>query len=98
MSDVLWILALFALGLLFWRQRQQAELATRYLRQYCQRQDLQLLSVARSRRQWSRQPLGLLTLYQFEFSSDGESAYQGTLRLRGLQVVGIDLPPFRMPD
>lgn len=97
MGDMFAILALMAIAGAFWLQRRQAELAWQYMRRYCQHHDLQLLSLARSRRELMRHPLRLLTHYQFEFSSDGESHYQGTLKMQGLQVVGVELPPHRMP-
>ncbi|MGL4251241.1 MAG: DUF3301 domain-containing protein [Aeromonas sp.] len=96
MGDMLAILALMAIAGAFWLQRRQAELAWQYMRRYCQHHDLQLLSLARSRRELARNPLRLLTHYQFEFSSDGESHYQGILKMQGLQVVGVELPPHRI--
>lgn len=98
MGDMLAILALMAIAGAFWLQRRQAELAWQYMRRYCQHHDLQLLSLARSRRELARNPLRLLTHYQFEFSSDGESHYQGILKMQGLQVVGVELPPHRIPS
>lgn len=93
MGEMLGILLLIAVAGLFWLQRQQAEVAWQYMRRYCQHHDLQLLSLARHRRELAHNPLRLLTHYQFEFSSDGESHYQGTLKMQGLHIVGVDLPP-----
>ncbi|MGL4714623.1 MAG: DUF3301 domain-containing protein [Aeromonas sp.] len=98
MGDMLAILLLAAVASLFWLQRRQAELAWQYMRRYCQHHDLQLLSLARNNRELARQPLRLLTHYQFEFSSDGESHYLGTLTMQGLHVVGVTLPPHRVPS
>ncbi|PJG60544.1 DUF3301 domain-containing protein [Aeromonas cavernicola] len=97
MGEMLGILLLMAIAGLFWQARRQAELASHYMQRYCQRYDLQLLSLARSRQELARHPLRLLTHYQFEFSSDGESHYQGTLKMQGLHVVAVELPPHRMP-
>ena len=97
MGEMLGILLLGVVGWAFWQQRRQAELAWQYMRRYCQHHDLQLLSLARNRRELTRHPLRLLTHYQFEFSSDGESHYLGQLRMQGLQVVGVELPPHRVP-
>ncbi|MBW3760790.1 DUF3301 domain-containing protein [Aeromonas jandaei] len=97
MGEMLGILALMAIAGAFWLQRRQAELAWLYMRRYCQHHDLQLLSLARSRREVAGKPLRLLTHYQFEFSSDGESHYQGTLKMQGLHVIGVELPPHRIP-
>ena len=97
MGEMLGSLALMAIAGAFWLQRRQAELAWQYMRRYCQHHDLQLLSLARSRREVAGKPLRLLTHYQFEFSSDGESHYQGTLKMQGLHVIGVELPPHRIP-
>ncbi|MCF7719638.1 DUF3301 domain-containing protein [Aeromonas jandaei] len=97
MGEMLGILALMAIAGAFWLQRRQAELAWQYMRRYCQHHDLQLLSLARSRREVAGKPLRLLTHYQFEFSSDGASHYQGTLKMQGLHVIGVELPPHRIP-
>ncbi|MGY3862134.1 DUF3301 domain-containing protein [Aeromonas lacus] len=97
MGEMLGILALMAIAGAFWLQRRQAELAWQYMRRYCQHHDLQLLSLARNRREVTGKPLRLLTHYQFEFSSDGESHYQGTLKMQGLHVIGVELPPHRIP-
>lgn len=98
LTEVVLILLLLLGAALFWRERQRGELATLMLRRYCKAQGLQLLSVALSHRSWSRSPPGLITCYQFEFSSDGESHYTGLLRLRGQQLAGIELPPHRVYD
>ncbi|MGK4475641.1 DUF3301 domain-containing protein [Aeromonas molluscorum] len=97
MEEMLWIILLVCLASAFWQQRRQAELAWQYLRRYCRQHELQLLSVARSHRRLARRPLRLLTCYEFEFSSDGESHYLGTLTMQGLNVAGIDIPPHRLP-
>lgn len=93
MGEMFAILLLILGAGAFWHQRRQAELAWQYMRRYCQHHDLQLLSLARSHRALAHQPLRLLTYYEFEFSSDGESHYLGQLRMQGLQVVGVELPP-----
>jgi hypothetical protein len=97
MEEMLWIMLLVCLASAFWQQRRQAELAWQYLRRYCKQHELQLLSVARSHRRLARRPLRLLTCYEFEFSSDGESHYLGTLTMQGLNMAGIDIPPHRLP-
>ena len=98
MGEMLGILLLIAVAGLFWLQRQQAEVAWQYMRRYCQHHDLQLLSLARTHRALGHKPLRLLTYYQFEFSSDGESHYQGQLCMQGLHVASVELPPHRLPS
>lgn len=98
MGEMLGILLLILIGGAFWQQRRQAEIAWQYMRRYCQHHDLQLLSLARTHRALGHGPLCLLTYYQFEFSSDGESHYQGQLCMQGFHVAGVELPPHRLPS
>ena len=98
MGEMLGILLLGLVGWAFWQQRRQAELAWQYRRRPCQPHEPQLLSPARTHRALGHKPLRLLTYYQFEFSSDGESHYQGQLCMQGLHVAGVELPPHRLPS
>jgi hypothetical protein len=97
MSTLFTLLLLLSGAGLFWQQRRQAEQAEQHLRRYCRQHELQLLSVARSHRQLARQPLRLLTYYQFEFSSDGESHYEGTLIMQGDRIARVLVPAHRVP-
>ena len=72
----------------FWRNRQQAELANQLVKQYCARQEWQLVSVARHSgelmplllREFLRKP----SCFVFEFSTDGVAQGTGELILTGL--------------
>ncbi len=92
------IACLLALGLMageFWQRREQAELAERLIRHYCNQQAWQLLSVCREGSGW---PLLLAplarkrSLFVFEYSCDGQQREEGELYLTGLRQ-----PLFRLP-
>ena len=72
----------------FWRSRQQSELASRLVAQYCQRQGWQLVSVSRDTAEMMplllRELLRKPSCFLFEFSSDGLSQGSGELILTGL--------------
>ncbi|OOE66203.1 hypothetical protein BZG25_10715 [Salinivibrio sp. ML198] len=98
-TDLLTILLVVVAALLFWQQRRQSEQAHQYIRQYCQRMELQLLSIARGRHTIRRTEQGWqwLTQYWFEFSATGDDHYIGHAQLRGLRLKAIDTPVHAMP-
>jgi len=97
------ILALFLLCLvvwLFWQTRIMAEHAKSAIDEYCEKYQLQVLTIARSKLSASRNSNGHFCwrgTYQFEFSSDGESYYLGYATINGVQLEGIETPAYRQP-
>ena len=98
LTDVVALLIVFVIILQFWHIRDITEMANRYLGNYCQERDLQLLSVARSKTQ-----LGLHkgkpdwhTVFEFEFSGNGTDRYAGQLFMAGKKVIATDLPAYRV--
>lgn len=99
MTDFYILLAIFLLGWFFVYQRNVAEKAKQSTKQYCEKNGLQFISLARIKtRMGFNKRLGLFWTnhFEFEFSGDGESAYVGTIALQNLKVINIDLPPFRV--
>lgn len=92
------LLAVMAIALLFWRQRQQDERATALAKQLCKAQQIQFLECARVgyRRTNPAGEKGLYALYQVDFSGDGESRYRAELWLRGNRLSEFRLPAFRI--
>ena len=84
--------------MMIWKLRQQSELAKELIEQHCHKLDLQLLSVARSRFNLKFGPNFLQASFIFEFSSDNENSYQGTLSLNGLFKPRFQLPAYRLVD
>lgn len=82
----------------FWYIRSLAEFARNYLQQYCKKQGLQFISVARkqaSLRLSKRYGISWFSEWEFEFSGDGESSYIGKLQMIGKQVSQIETPVFK---
>ncbi|WP_427980342.1 DUF3301 domain-containing protein [Agarivorans sp.] len=97
--DLLAIFIFCLIVMLFWRRRKDAERAQWLIKQKCQQLDLQLLDVNFKREKpqkmagywrWCR-------FYQFEFSSTGDSRYQGQLIMAGSQYK-FELPVYRVTD
>ncbi|GEK09234.1 DUF3301 domain-containing protein [Pseudoalteromonas sp. McH1-7] len=84
---------------LFWYSRQIAEAATRHAQHQAESLQVQLLSVACTKRRigvLKNGKLGIKSQFMFEFSSDGESAYQGKLYLENERLVRKELPAYRV--
>ncbi|MBD1584310.1 DUF3301 domain-containing protein [Pseudoalteromonas sp. S16_S37] len=96
----LWLfIILGAIIALFWTSRQAAEAAKDHAQHQADRLQVQLISVACERRRLgilrNGKP-GIKSQFTFEFSSDGESVYQGTLHLENSRLVKADIPPHRL--
>ena len=98
LADIVVLLIVAVVAFQFWRIRAIAEQAKAYLQVYCQRQQLQLISVARhkTRLGFNRGKLDWHTEFHFEFSGNGEDSYQGTLIMSGLSVLDTQLPAYRV--
>ncbi|MCF6436359.1 MULTISPECIES: DUF3301 domain-containing protein [Pseudoalteromonas] len=84
---------------LFWTSRQAAEAAKDHAQHQADKLQVQLLSVACQKRRLgilkSGKP-GIKSQFIFEFSSDGETVYQGVLHLENSRLMKADIPPHRM--
>lgn len=93
----------FGIGIIwyFWYIRSLAEIARNYLQQYCQKQGLQYISVARktsSLQLSKRYGISWFSEWEFEFSGDGETSYKGYLQMIGRHISRIDTPVFKTKD
>ena len=84
----------------FWRLRGIAEYMVGYANHYCNKHNLQYISLARTGSKFTayKGKLDWQLSYQMEFSSDGESGYLGTLTCHGKEVISIDLPAYRIAN
>ena len=84
----------------FWRLRGISEYMVGYANQYCNKHNLQYISLARTGSKFTayKGKLDWQLRYQMEFSSDGESGYLGTLTCHGKEVINIDLPAYRIAN
>ena len=93
MTELVLLFVISLIGAEAWQRRQQSELAERLIRQYCQNNHWQLLSIARAS---FGVPLIISHLihkantFVFEFSLDGVSKQESELYL-----VGLHQPIFR---
>ena len=96
--DIVILLVVVIVAMQFWRIRAIAEHAKVHLTHYCEKQDLQFISLARSRTRLAshRGKLDWHTEFTFEFSGNGEDSYQGTLTMAGLEVLNTELPAYRI--
>ncbi len=90
MSDSVFLLAVLLIAAEFWQRRRQSELAERLITHYCQREQWQLISVARHEGELLPLLLRMLlrraSCFIFEYSEEGEERLQGELFLTGLQA------------
>lgn len=88
--------------LVFWYfiyLRKVSEAASIHAKQYCDKSNLQFIAIARkSSRLTFNKKYGLVwhSLFDFEFSGDGESSSNATLSLYGLKLGDVDIPPYRV--
>jgi hypothetical protein len=98
MGSVLLLLLISTVCYLFWLQRKQDERALLLAKQLCQQQQLQMLDCGRTGHSFRKisARLRFITLYQVDFSSDGESRYQAELLLSGMRLAAFNLPAYRI--
>ena len=99
MENIYYLLAFSIVCWHFLYLRKVTERANLQAKKHCADTDTQLLSVARRfTRPCFNKEYGLhwLSTFDFEFSGDGESKYEGVLILRGLKLAQIIVPPYRV--
>ncbi|GLR70843.1 DUF3301 domain-containing protein [Agaribacter marinus] len=96
--DILILAILIPVCIQFWRIRGIAEYAVAYSKQYCERENLQYISLARTSTKLGihRGKLDWKNSYELAFSSDGETAYIGTVKTVGKKVIEVNLPVYRV--
>jgi len=89
-------------GLFIWYfiyLRKVSEFGRLHAKKYCEQEGLQFLSIARrSSRPSFNKAYGLhwYSIFDFEFSGDGQSKYQGVIALRGYRLENVDVPAYRI--
>jgi len=79
--------------------RQVSEAAKRHVNRYCKESGLQFISLARrsSRVKITKQHgLCIYSIFDFDFSGDGESNNQGNLSLYGLKLEQVNIAAYRV--
>lgn len=100
LMDALYLLLLILGVYLFWQWRLQEESARKHAETVCKQYKVQFLDVARSGGRLRLTPrTGWEAQFQFGFSSDTKSRYEGELTLLNLHLRDVQMPPHRSaPD
>lgn len=98
LGSIIWLLVIIAVMAQFWVLRGISEGAQRFLHNYCQQHQLQLLSMARAKTRPALHKGKLIwkNEFQFEFSGNGEDASQGTMTMMGYKVLSVETPAYRI--
>jgi len=79
--------------------RKVSEYARNHINNYCNTEGLQFISLARksSRLSFNKQyGPHWISVFEFEFSGDGESSYLGEMTLRNYKVDAINMPAYKI--
>ena len=103
LSEIIALLALFALVWLWFGSLSAREAGIRAVRSACQADSLQLLdetiairSVKLARNDEGR--MVLLRIYEFEYSDTGDNRRRGTVHMLGSRVTLLDVGVLLLPD
>lgn len=98
LSSLVILLSIAWIAFQFWRLRGMAEFSIAYARRYCEKNQLQFLSLARRSTRISafKGRLDWKVVYQLEFSSNHEDAYIGTMTSHGSRVIEMNLPAYKI--
>jgi len=99
MENIYYLLFFFLVCWYFIYLRQVSEMAKKHLERYCKEASLQFIALARrsSRFKFSKKHgFCVYSVFDFEFSGDGESNNQGIITLYGLKLDNLDLPAYRV--
>jgi hypothetical protein len=79
--------------------RKVSEYALRHIKVYCDKDGLQFISLSRSSSRLTfNKALGphWISVFDFEFSGDRESSYQGQATLKGFKLESIHVPMYKI--
>lgn len=98
LSSLVILLCIALISFQFWRLRGIAEHIIAFSKNYCEKNNLQFISLARQSTKLTvfKGKLDWKITYLLEFSSNGEDAYNGHLVSIGKQVASIDLPAYKI--
>ena len=99
MENIYYLLFICLLCWYFIYLRKVSETARKHADIYCKKEALQFITIARrsSRIKFSKnEGIYVLSIFDFEFSGDGESSNVGAISLRGLKLGEINLPTYRI--
>lgn len=99
MTEIYVLLLAFLIIWYFISLRKIAERARILAQQYCKQNSLQFIAIARTKTSVGiskRQGIFIKSIFEFEFSGDGESSYQGYLTMHGNKPLDFELPAYKV--
>ncbi len=99
MENIYYLLICCLLCWYFIYLRKVSEAARVHIQKYCKQSGLQFIAIARrSTRLKFNKKRGIIfhSIFDFEFSGDGESNNQGTLALFGLKLDQVNVSAYRV--
>lgn len=99
MENIYYLLGIFLIFWYFIYLRKVSEAARIHANKYCEDSQLQFIAIARRSSRLSlnkKHGLVWFSLFDIEFSGDGESSNHATLSLYGLKLDNVDIPPYRV--
>ena len=98
--NVVLFLVVVVIVVQFWRLRGIAEYMVQYANRYCDKHQLQYISLARTSTAFRlyKGRIDWELRYEMGFSSDGQTAYTGVITSHGKNVIDIQLPAYRVPS
>lgn len=97
--DIIVLIVISLVIFQFWQLRRQSEVALAYAKDYCERNNIQFISVARDHTRlvfFKRKLLEWHAKFQFEFSGNGEDSNYGELVLIDLRLVNVTTEVYKM--
>jgi hypothetical protein len=99
MENIYLLLLAFLIFWYFIYLRKISESAKAHVDQYCKKSGLQFIALARRTSKVAinkKHGFCIYSVFDFEFSGDGESHNQGTLTLYGLKLEQVILPAYKV--
>lgn len=99
MENIYYLLLICLVCWYFIYLRKVSEAALAHANRYCDQSSLQFIAIARrSSRLTFNKNYGMVwfSVFDIEFSGDGESSNSATLSLYGLKLDKVDIPPYRV--
>ncbi|GAA0815844.1 DUF3301 domain-containing protein [Colwellia sp. D2M02] len=101
MENIYYLLIAFLIAWYFIYLRKVSECAKVHVDNYCKKSGLQFIALARRTSRFSvtkEHGACIKSVFDFEFSGDGESNNQGTLTLCGLKLEQVVLPAYKINE
>lgn len=90
--DIIILIGIFLIGAQFWQLRKQTEAAHAYARNYCEKNNIQFIALARKKtsiKLFQKKLIVWRSLFDIEFSGNGEDASSGSMLLEDMRLIEI---------